>query len=256
MITKLELTNFKNFKSATLQLGGLTLLVGTNASGKSNVRDAFRFLHGVSREYSLAEIIGEKYIEGGALQWRGIRGGTREVAFRGQRLFALVATLDGDTNYEIEVLVESGQPPRISKESLKSGSDYVFHTHGWDDPPEQEANPNFIFARFPRDRQNRAHGKRVRFLTSQPILTQLKENAEAKASLKKAAEKAIATLGSMRFLDLSPDAMRIPSIPGQTILGDRGENLSSVLQAIASDEKLKHAVSEWIRELRSCNKIT
>lgn len=53
----------------------------------------------------------------------------------------------------------------------------------------------------------------------------------------------------MRFLDLSPSAMRIPSIPGQTNLGDRGENLSSVLQAICSDEHMEHAVTEWVREL-------
>jgi AAA15 family ATPase/GTPase len=40
MLTKLRLTNFKGFKDAELTLGALTLLVGTNASGKSNVRDA------------------------------------------------------------------------------------------------------------------------------------------------------------------------------------------------------------------------
>ena len=70
-------------------MGNLTLLVGTNASGKSNLRDAFRFLHGVSRGYTLAEIIGEKWIEGGTLQWKGIRGGTREATYRGRAVFSL-----------------------------------------------------------------------------------------------------------------------------------------------------------------------
>ena len=65
MITRLHLKNFKNFRDATLELGPLTVLVGTNASGKSNLRDAFRFIHGMSRGYNLAEIIGEKYGEGG-----------------------------------------------------------------------------------------------------------------------------------------------------------------------------------------------
>ncbi|NJM35747.1 MAG: AAA family ATPase [Rhodomicrobium sp.] len=64
MLKKLRLERFKNFKEAELTLGPLTTLVGTNASGKSNIRDAFRFLHGISRGYSLAEIIGEKYVEG------------------------------------------------------------------------------------------------------------------------------------------------------------------------------------------------
>ncbi len=54
MIRELHLERFKNFRDATLTLGNLTLLVGTNASGKSNLRDAFRFLHGISRGYTLA----------------------------------------------------------------------------------------------------------------------------------------------------------------------------------------------------------
>ena len=53
----------------------------------------------------------------------------------------------------------------------------------------------------------------------------------------------------MRFLDLAPDAMRIPSLPGQDVLGDRGENLSSVLQSICESEASKQAILEWIREL-------
>ena len=98
MLKKLRLERFKNFKEAELVLGPLTLLVGTNASGKSNIRDAFRFLHGISRGYTLAEIIGEKWIEGGVLQWKGIRGGTREATFQGASTFALEVsfTIKGD----------------------------------------------------------------------------------------------------------------------------------------------------------------
>jgi len=43
--------------------------------------------------------------------------------------------------------------------------------------------------------------------------------------------------------------MRMPSLPGQDILGDRGENLSSVLQSICESEPTKAAILEWIREL-------
>src|SRR5436190_18473460 len=91
MLTKLSLDHFKNFMKAELVLGPFTLLVGANASGKSNIRDAFRFLHGISRGYTLAEVIGQRYGEGGELQWAGISGGTREVAFNGASTFALEA---------------------------------------------------------------------------------------------------------------------------------------------------------------------
>jgi AAA15 family ATPase/GTPase len=61
MFTSLRLERFKDFRDAELKLGPFTVLIGANASGKSNVRDAFRFLHDIGRGYSLADIIGEKY---------------------------------------------------------------------------------------------------------------------------------------------------------------------------------------------------
>jgi predicted ATPase len=53
----------------------------------------------------------------------------------------------------------------------------------------------------------------------------------------------------MRFLDFNLDAMRQPSFPGQNTLGDRGENLSSVLQAIYEDAASRAALVDWVREL-------
>jgi predicted ATPase len=91
MFTSLRMERFKNFKDAELKLGPFTVLIGANASGKSNIRDAFRFLHGISRGYSLADIIGEKYGEGGERIWSGIRGGAMEIAFSGDRSFVLTS---------------------------------------------------------------------------------------------------------------------------------------------------------------------
>ncbi|MBC7973092.1 MAG: AAA family ATPase, partial [Verrucomicrobia bacterium] len=133
MLTKLRLTNFKGFKDAELTLGEFTLLVGTNASGKSNIRDAFRFLHGISREYNLAEIIGEGYGGGGFIRWFGIRGGTRDLVFRGARAFAIeiffslkTDQIQQEASYRIEIDpgIESGETdavesPRILTERLK-----------------------------------------------------------------------------------------------------------------------------------------
>ena len=57
MITSIRMVNFKNFVDETLRLGPFTMVVGTNASGKSNIRDAFRFLHGIGRGYTLMEVV-------------------------------------------------------------------------------------------------------------------------------------------------------------------------------------------------------
>ncbi len=260
MIQSLQLTNFKNFQEATLPLGKLTLLVGTNASGKSNLRDAFRFLHGMGRGYAIAEIIGEKYIEGGVLQWKGIRGGVKEVACRGQTTFQM-KTIFPDiasggffprkTTHTIRLeLGRNGAKPRVAQESLYLEGKCVFDSHPEDDPPDQEGPP-YLFVRLPRDAKNRKHGKRLRFLDSQPVLTQfpLHRSASETPKLVKIVKRVIGELESMRFLDLTPDAMRLPSLPGQVVLGDRGENLSSVLQAICESTEKKCAILEWIRQL-------
>jgi predicted ATPase len=55
--------------------------------------------------------------------------------------------------------------------------------------------------------------------------------------------------GRIRFLEFTPDALRRPSSPGNSVLGDRGENLSSVLKAICDDPKLKHSLTSWLEEL-------
>ena len=44
MITKIRLQNWKSFKDSTIYIDSLGILIGTNASGKSNVLDAFVFL--------------------------------------------------------------------------------------------------------------------------------------------------------------------------------------------------------------------
>ena len=84
MITSLRLKNFKNFADETLKLGPFTVIVGANASGKSNIRDAFRFLHGIGRGYTLAEAIGGKVGGGGYVEWEPIRGVPNEIVRFGQ----------------------------------------------------------------------------------------------------------------------------------------------------------------------------
>ena len=253
MLKKLTLGGFKNFKSADLAIGRFTLLVGTNASGKSNLRDAFRFLHGISRGYSLADIIGEKWVEGGVLQWRGIRGGTRETPYSGLQTFemAVEIRLEKQTAvYSLTVDVgDNGRPPRMLRESVWKGGKMIFDSHPTDDPPDQLNDPTYLFVRLPRDKINRKHGKRLQFVSGQPVLSQIIDQGQLPQDVRVCCESILKILASMRFLDLSVDAMRLPSIPGQVVLGDRGENLSSVLQAICGDRARKSALVRWIQEL-------
>lgn len=256
MFTKLHLKNFKNFRNAELALGPLTLLVGTNASGKSNLRDAFRFLHGIGRGYTLANIIGAKYGESGEPQWGGMRGGVRETAFYGSEVFALEVSFtigehqdERKASYSIEVnpgANGNGGGPRVTAERLvvEGQGDFVF-----DSAPAQQQAPRHLGVKI------RKGGRGPRpfeiFLDQQPVLSQLVTTSSQKipTASRAIAQQALATLNSMRFLDLSPDRMKEASFPGQIVLGDRGENLSSVLQAICADPQRKDTLVQWIQEL-------
>nr|WP_316654293.1 AAA family ATPase [uncultured Gellertiella sp.] len=48
-ITKVKLTNWRNFKRAEADLRDMSYIIGVNASGKSNFLDVFRFLRDVAR---------------------------------------------------------------------------------------------------------------------------------------------------------------------------------------------------------------
>ena len=72
---------------------------------------------------------------------------------------------------------------------------------------------------------------------------------ECIAGAQKDCDAFLRTISSMRFLDLDAESLRRPSIPGQTTLGDKGENLASVLQAICKNPASKEALIAWTREL-------
>ncbi len=123
-----------------------------------------------------------------------------------------------------------------------------FDSHDPEDPPAQDGG-QYLFVRLPRDSKNRKHGKRLQFVSNQPVLSQIISHKEATGTVITEAQRVIDGLGSMRFLDPAPDAMKTPSLPGQDILSDRGENLSSVLQSICESPQMKQAILSWIQEL-------
>jgi AAA15 family ATPase/GTPase len=77
MLKKITLRNFKSFRDSTFELGPLTLMVGANASGKSNFVDALRFLQGCARSLTVIEILSGKW-QGGKLACLPIRGNEQE----------------------------------------------------------------------------------------------------------------------------------------------------------------------------------
>lgn len=96
MITELRLTNWKSYAQATLHIDALSVLVGTNASGKSNALDALLLLNRLASGAMLTS----------ALKGEGtqapVRGGVDWAARRPGSFFAIgvVCRADELTDYE------------------------------------------------------------------------------------------------------------------------------------------------------------
>ena len=252
MIASLRLVNFKNFADETLRIGPFTVIVGANASGKSNIRDAFRFLHGIGRGYTLAEIMGGKHGVGGQREWEGIRGATDEIVRFGQPAFSLHVEIDKLT-YSITVSADRETPGifRVTREELKAASwRKIYTSHpGPSDPVHAQDNDTHLLLRMDKTGTQRKYGNRIAVRPDQPALTQIREHRRIVRPHKGYAERVVQVLANMRFLDLELNRMRQPAFPGQTILGDGGENLPTVLREICADAKRKKTLASWTREL-------
>ncbi|MFN5954347.1 MAG: AAA family ATPase [Dolichospermum sp.] len=97
MLKKLILENWKSFRYAELPLDPLTVLIGTNASGKSNVVEALEFLQRIANGENIeAALAGDKTLS-------SIRGGVEGVARHGENEFTLKVLIQGEDD-EIDYL--------------------------------------------------------------------------------------------------------------------------------------------------------
>lgn len=83
MLKKIILENWKSFRYAELPLDPLTILIGTNASGKSNVVEALEFLRRIAQGENIeTALAGDKTLT-------SIRGGVEWAARKGETAFTL-----------------------------------------------------------------------------------------------------------------------------------------------------------------------
>ena len=255
-ISRLRMTNFKNFEDEALHVGSFTVIAGANASGKSNIRDAFRLLHGIGRGYSLADILGGKYGHGGQVEWHPIRGAFNEIARFGNGGFSLEVffpLIPFYLTYSLTAKADEVRPTGflVKRESLGYHPSHYTYTSHPDptDPVRNQDDENHLLIRMAKARSQRKYGHRIAVRPDQPALTQIAEHQKVLVDHKRNAQNVADTLADMRFLDLSPEHMRNPSFPGQTVLGDSGENLPTVLKAIWEDPQLQQTLRDWLREL-------
>ena len=240
MITSLRMVNFKNFADETLRLGPFTVIIGANASGKSNIRDAFRFLHGIGRGYTLAQIIE------GTNGWPGIRGAPSEIvrfepvfvhSWSTMTLSVEMALNDQEVCYSITVGYnpQSTDRFRVEKETLTVDSENIYDT--FEGPNGRTLSVNLT---SPEKRV-------VQLGRTSPLLNQLLTLFWH--SISNLAHETVSIFQNTRFLDFSPEDLRRPPRPGEREVGDSGSNLPSAVEEICSHPESKRTLLSWLHEL-------
>lgn len=243
MFTALTLKDFKSFPNAELRFGPITTIIGANATGKSNLRDALKFLHAVGRGMTLPEIFGGKSSVG----WDGIRGGAPGTVRHCQRELELTITINGQLQYSLRISV-GAKGPLVAGESLFDADEMLFATRQPEDNDARILHADLI----PGGDYRRGHV--ASFPAHQPLLSQIADvtggRADPNASrLRNSLSDVVRRLSSIRFIDFAPAAMRQPSVPGAKTISETGDNLSSVLRYLVDDVKKEAVLAGWIKAL-------
>jgi predicted ATPase len=235
MLTEFTLKSFKSYREARLPLGPLTVLIGANASGKSNAIEGLRLLSWLAQGHKLSTI--EYAVQESE---RVVRGRIADLGYLGSAAFSIGCGMDIVSWKRLEmdlVLREDGL--HIKGESISSpyervplyvldqpstgrGSDagvaYNNFAPGGIKPHIMCSDQSAIFTQLDSPAAFRANSKQSRRLIP-PIVRKYQDS-----------------LANILFLDPAPAKMRDYSFPSdRRLLGD-GANLSSVLQALWGED--------------------
>ena len=124
MITELTLHNWKSFADATLYIDPLTFIIGTNASGKSNILDALDFLKKIASRIPIDEAA------------HAIRGGKDWVIRKGAEDFSIKVKIQNGSTYFYTIAVERKNgayelKTEVLSEVLPDGSLRTIFTSEW-----------------------------------------------------------------------------------------------------------------------------
>jgi predicted ATPase len=247
MLTEIQIKNFKSYQNQVLHLSPLTLMIGANASGKSNALEAFRFLAWLAQGQKLS-VLKHRVDDSEQI----LRGQVRDLVYLHQNAFTLgCKTDDADWNqFEVEVTLRDNEL-HISQETIKSPNENFPLYKVEQASVGLGADIRVAYNNFARG------GKKPQIHCTDQIavLNQLASSAMFESGHKKAqqdipviTDKFQKLLSNTLFLDPVPSLMRGDSHPDNLLRGDC-KNLSGVLYQLCRDPEVKSRVIEFIRSL-------
>ena len=243
------LTDFKNFARAELNLfDPLTVLLGRNGSGKTNLIEGVELLATLARGVPFNEIT--DIDRGGSFE---VRGGVRSCVRFGKNRFGLRfnrAIVRGQpVDYSIEVAVRGRNDVQLAAESLRIGARFVFDAvHSRDD---------LIQVKY--DNFSRGPNPTSTLSASRSVLSRYEEVIRNSRSKADGLRKSTLTVEGVRrhlrnsyIFDPQPKSMReYARVESAPQLLRSGANLSAVLFALSEDETnpaLQH-ITEIVRQI-------
>lgn len=247
MLTQIHIKNFKSYKEAVLHLSPLTLMIGANASGKSNALEAFRFLAWLTQGQKLS-VLKHRVDDSEQI----LRGQARDLSHLDCSSFTLGCSTDDDNwnHFEVEVTLRDDEL-HISQETITSPKEN-FPLY----KIEQKSSGLGTDIRVAYNNFARGGKKPQVSCTDQiAVINQLASSAmfesghkKAQQEVPKATKNFQQILANTLFLDPVPSLMRGDSYPEKRLRGDC-QNLSGVLFSLWQDELIKPIIVDFIKSL-------
>lgn len=224
MIKELHLKNWKSFGESTLYIDPLSILIGTNASGKSNVFDALQFLAKIATGHTISKSIDSA------------RGGAAWMIYKKARETTLTAVIETKSNqeyiYEITLSFSEDDKPLIKEESLTQNDleKKLFYTS-----PNQ-ADLSSLYTHIYRKGSD--DYVEILCLDAQHSVLHNVKGLNLNQELTQVVTEILSGLAKITFIDPIPLSMR-GYAPLSNVLQSDTANIAGVLAKLKSDERDK-----------------
>ncbi|AKF04653.1 AAA family ATPase [Sandaracinus amylolyticus] len=251
MLTTLALEGWKSFGALVeLPLARTTLLVGPNASGKSNVLDAIRFLQGIALDLPLTDVLRGSW-DGGRQVWPGIRGAEVEAAHVGAGRFTLgTAWSDASSKIEHGVCVQTRPEVALAEEALFDGDGrvrYWFDTHAKTLGERKGLQAGGAIAVAIRATGAGGRNVSATYSASRSLLGQIEITERVDPRVVENARAVRARLRGITHVEIHPQLMRDPAPLHWKQMGASGEHVAAVLHSMSDAQRAD--LVDWISEL-------
>ena len=248
MLSSFTIKNFKSYRKATLKFAPLTVLIGANASGKSNAVEALRLLSWLAQGNKLGSI---RYaVQEGD---QAIRRTVTDVSHRSCGAFSLscVTTHPQWSYYSITLERQDDDELHIAEELL-TGPDERVPLFQIVSSQERGGDIRVAYNNFARGGRK----PQVACIDQMAVLVQLESSARfehgqrmAQRVIPEVTTQYQGWLSNIVFLDPQPSTMRDYSFKTERTLSGDGANLSGVLYNLCRETSTKREVLQFIKAL-------